>query len=143
MNKDYLDSLKTTDLRPSKIKLKEFSPQKEEVLMETKQILTELFVQAGEIESLPSGTNRDLQILRLAMIAELDAVNLYDKLAGLATSPDVAKLMLDVSHEEKVHAGEFETLKENLDPNYEKAEEKGEEEVEDLLNPQPETSESF
>lgn len=131
--KDYLDRLKTIDLRPGKVKIKEFAPSKEKVLMERQEVLTELFIQAGEIESLPPGTNRDVQILRLGMIAELDAVNLYDKLAGLATSQDVKTLMLDVSREEKVHAGEFETLMEEIDPDYEKAEEEGEEEVEDLL----------
>jgi rubrerythrin len=42
--------------------------------------------------------------------------------------------MLDVSQEEKVHAGEFETLMEELDPSYEEAEEEGEKEVKDLLD---------
>lgn len=135
MDKDYLNILKKTDLRPGKVKVKEYTPpSKEKVLMEKEQILSEIFVQAGEIASLPPGENRDLQILRLGMIAELDAVNLYDKLAGLATSQNVKELMLDVSHEEKVHAGEFETLMEKIDPKYEEAEEEGEEEVEDLLN---------
>ena len=132
MADNYLDSLKTTELRPGKIKLKEHTP-KEQVIMESDvKVLSELFVQAGEIESMPSGSNRDLQILRLAMIAELDAVNLYDKLAGLASSNDVKKLMLDVSREEKVHAGEFEALMETIDPEYEKAEEEGEEEVKNM-----------
>ncbi len=131
---DYLDILKQTELRPKKVAIKEHIPS-EEILMENKKekILTELFVQAGEIASLPPGIERDTQILRLGIIAELDAVNLYNKLAMLATSENVRKLMLDVSHEEKVHAGEFETLMEEMDPSYEKAEEEGEEEVEDLL----------
>jgi len=144
MDKDYLDILKKTELRPGKIKIKEFHPSKEKVLMENQEeILTELFIQAGEIESLPPGTNRDVQILRLGMIAELDAVNLYDKLAELATSENVKKLMLDVSREEKVHAGEFETLMEEIDPDYEKAEEEGEEEVNDLLGKDEDSSELF
>ncbi len=143
MENDYLDSLKSTDLRPGKIKIKEFTPSKETVLMENEKILTELFVQAGEIQSLPPGLNRDIQILRLGIIAELDASNIYDTLAGLATSEDVKKLMLDISREEKVHAGEFETLMERMDPEYEKAEEEGEEEVEDLLGNNEESSEPF
>jgi len=98
-----------------------------------KESVSELFVQAGEIESVPPGLERDTQILRLGMIAELDAVNLYNKLAVIATSQDVKTLMLDVSGEEKVHAGEFETLMEQLDPDYEEKEEEGEGEVEDLL----------
>lgn len=134
MSNDYLDILKSTDLRPDKIKIKKFTPFKEKVLMENQEIiLNELFVQAGEIESLPPGLNRDIQILRLSIIAELDAVNLYDKLAGLATSDNVKKLMLDIAREEKVHSGEFEALIEELDPDYEKAEEEGEKEVQDLL----------
>jgi rubrerythrin len=99
-----------------------------------KSLLKELFVQTGEIDSQPKGSERDLQILRIAMIAELDAVNLYERLAQLASSPQVTKLMKDVAQEEKVHAGEFETLMEELDPKYEEAEEEGEKEVEDLLN---------
>jgi rubrerythrin len=99
-----------------------------------KSLLRELFVQAGEIEAQPKGKERDLQILRIGMIAELDAVNLYDRLAQLASNPQVTKLMLDVSQEEKVHAGEFETLMEELDPSYEEAEEEGEKEVKDLLD---------
>ena len=95
--------------------------------------LLELFVQAGEIKSMPAGNERDTQILRIGMIAELDAVNFYNQLAELASDERVSKLMLDVSREEKVHAGEFETLLEEIDPSYEKAEDEGEKEVEDLL----------
>lgn len=97
-------------------------------------VVHEIFVQSSEIAAMPPGQERDLQILRLGMIAELDAVNLYNKLAELASSDDVSKLMLDISREEKVHAGEFETLMERIEPDYEKAEEEGEGEVEDLLN---------
>lgn len=96
--------------------------------------LRELFVQTGEIQNMPKGKERDLKILRIGMIAELDAVNLYDNLSELASDPNVAKLMKDVSQEEKVHAAEFETLMEELDETYEDAEEEGEKEVEDLLD---------
>ena len=111
-------------------------PITKQILKEEKRksLLAALFVQTGEIEQQPKGPERDLQILRIAMIAELDAVNLYDRLSQLASNPQVTKLMLDVSHEEKVHAGEFESLMEELDPKYEEAEEEGEEEVKDLLN---------
>jgi len=98
-----------------------------------KESVQELFVQTGEIQGMDKGLQRDLKILRIGMIAELDAVNLYDELSNLAADGNVSKLMLDISHEEKVHAGEFETLLEEMDPSYEKAEEEGEEEVEDLL----------
>lgn len=133
MDKDYLDILKSTNLRPNKIKIKEFTPSKEKIIMEQKQVLTELFIQSAEIEALPPGKNRDIQILRLGMIAELDASNLYDKLVGIATSKNVKKLLLDISKEEKVHVGEFEALLEEFDPEYEESENEGEKEVEDLL----------
>jgi len=133
--KDYLNKLKTVDLRPDKIQIKEFKPT---ILNEVpydneRESLLELFVQAKEIESMSPGPQRDVQILRLSMIAELDASNLYEKLATLSSDERVTKVLLDVSQEEKVHAGEFETLMEEIDPEYEKAEEEGEKEVEDLL----------
>ncbi len=110
-------------------------PITKQILKEEKRksFIQELFVQAGEIEAQPKGKERDLQILRIGMIAELDAVNLYDRLAQLASSPQVTKLMKDVAQEEKVHAGEFETLMERIDPTYEEAEKEGEKEVDELL----------
>lgn len=130
----YIDNLKNTNLRPKKFKLKE---RKEEVLMESEisddaKLLQELFIQAGEIEAMKPGEARDLAILRLAMIAELDAVSLYMRFADLSSDEDVTKVMIDVAKEEKTHAGEFEALMERLDPNYEEQEEEGEKEVEDL-----------
>jgi hypothetical protein len=137
----YINTLKSlTTSKVKKIKVE----SKEQILLENgpelpsadqmyKEFLNELFVQAGEIEAIAKGKERDTQILRLGMIAELDAVNLYDKLALLASDKRVKALMLDVSREEKVHAGEFETLMEEIDPDYEEAEEEGEEEVEDLM----------
>jgi len=95
--------------------------------------LFEIFVQSSEIAAMPAGKERDTQILRLGMIAELDAVNLYNKLAELASDKRVSKLMLDVSREEKVHAGEFKTLLEEIDPDFEKTEDEGEKEADDLL----------
>jgi len=131
---DYIDTLKTIDLRPGKVKVSE---KKEQVLMENKkpgsppELLKELFVQTGEIEKMPKGRERDLQILRLSMIAELDAVNLYLRFAALAADPNVAKVMVHVAKEEKVHVGEFEALMEHLDPEFDKLEDEGEKEVED------------
>lgn len=132
--KDYIDRLKTTDLRPDKIKLKE---TKEVILMEDNtpiKILHEIFVKVAEIESMPIGNERDIQMLRLAIIAEMDASNLYEKLALLAKDKNIKKLMLSISREEKVHVGEFETLLEKIDTEYENAEEEGEKEVNDLTN---------
>jgi len=98
-----------------------------------KKSVSEIFIQSSEIEALAKGDKRDMQILRLGIIAEMDASNLYEKLALLAKNPDVATLMNDVSEEEKVHAGEFQFLLEDIDPEWKDAEEEGEGEVKDLL----------
>ena len=135
--KDYLDTLKHIDLRPSKIKLKE--NKKEEMLLEDeitedkeKSILQELFVQTGEIESMPRGPVRDMQILRLAIVAEYDATNLYEKMAELTSNENVKKVLLEIANEEKAHIGEFEFLLEHIDLEHEPNEIKGEDEVKDL-----------
>ena len=43
-----------------------------------------------------NGKNIDKQLLRIGIIAETDAVNLYEQLAELATDDDVKNVLLDV-----------------------------------------------
>ena len=52
----------------------------------------------------------DGEILRLGMIAELDAINLYEQMAAIAENPDIRKVLLDIGREEKTHVAEFQTL---------------------------------
>ncbi|MCK9377345.1 MAG: hypothetical protein M0P73_14490 [Syntrophobacterales bacterium] len=52
----------------------------------------------------------DKEILRAAIIAELDAINLYDQMAALATDKDIKNVLLDIAREEKTHVGEFQTM---------------------------------
>jgi rubrerythrin len=52
----------------------------------------------------------DKEILRLGMIAELDAVNLYEQLAAKTENADIKKVILDIAKEEKTHMGEFQAL---------------------------------
>ncbi len=52
----------------------------------------------------------DKEILRAAIIAELDAINLYEQMANMTKSKNIRKLLLDVAREEKTHVGEFQTL---------------------------------
>lgn len=117
---NYLDQLKS--LASDKIKVRKEVKQ---------EILNELFIETSEIESLPKGPSRDAQIIRLSIIAELDASNLYEKLANLAQNKKLKEVLLDVSREEKVHFGEFEAMLEKIDKEFEKAEEEGEDEVEE------------
>lgn len=75
----------------------------------------------------------DLEILRAAMIAELDAINLYEQMAALADDADLRKNLLDVAREEKTHLGEFQALLLRLDKEQKEELEEGEREVEELL----------
>lgn len=74
-----------------------------------------------------------VQALRLAIIAELDAINLYLQLAEAIDDKDIKKVFLDVAYEEKVHVGEFLELLKKLDEEQVKALEKGSGEVRELI----------
>ncbi|RLE74371.1 MAG: rubrerythrin [Thermoprotei archaeon] len=56
------------------------------------------------------------EALRLAIIAELDAVNLYMQFAGACGDERVRRVFEDVAREEKTHVGEFLALLLELDP---------------------------
>lgn len=71
----------------------------------------------------------DKEILRVAMIAELDAINLYEQMAAITTDENIRKILLDVAKEEKTHVGEFQTLLLNRDKEQIKELEEGKKEV--------------
>ena len=50
------------------------------------------------------------EILRVGIIAELDAINLYEQLAAMTDREDIKKVFLDIAKEEKTHVGEFQEL---------------------------------
>lgn len=50
------------------------------------------------------------EILRLGIIAELDAINLYEQLAAMTDRKDIKEVLLDIAKEEKTHVGEFQEL---------------------------------
>ncbi len=77
-------------------------------------------------------SNIDKEILRAGMIAELDAVSLYEQMADLAENENLKKVLLDIAKEEKTHVGEFETLLFDLDKEQEEETAKGKEEIEEL-----------
>jgi rubrerythrin len=72
---------------------------------------------------------KDLELVRRGIIAELDAINLYEQMASESTNPKLKKTFLEISYEEKVHAGEFESMLDMLSPEHEKAEQEGEKET--------------
>jgi rubrerythrin len=71
----------------------------------------------------------DKEILRIGIIAELDAVNLYEQLAAMAQDKNIKAMLLDIAKEEKTHVGEFQRLLLNRDAEQVKELEKGMEEV--------------
>jgi rubrerythrin len=75
----------------------------------------------------------DKEILRFSIIAELDAINLYEQMAGMTQNKDIRKLLLDVAREEKTHVGEFQTLLLMEDKEQEKELKEGQKEVKELL----------
>jgi len=74
----------------------------------------------------------DCEILRLAIIAELDAVSLYEQLAAATNNRNIKKVLLEVAKEEKTHVGEFQTLLLKEDEEQVEELEKGKKEVEEI-----------
>jgi len=74
----------------------------------------------------------DKEILRVGMIAELDAVNLYEQMAAMTENKNIKNLLLDIAKEEKTHLGEFQALLLEEDKEQEKELEEGKKEVDEL-----------
>jgi len=74
----------------------------------------------------------DKEILRVGMIAELDAVSLYEQMAAMTENESIKRMLLDIAKEEKTHVGEFQALL--LEQDIEQAEElkEGQKEAEEL-----------
>ena len=79
-----------------------------------------------------SPANINQEILRLGMIAELDAVSLYEQLSAETQDQTIKKLLLDIAKEEKTHIGEFQAMLLQFDPEQVKELEAGRKEVEEL-----------
>jgi len=74
----------------------------------------------------------DREILRAGIIAELDAVNLYEQMAAMTQRKDIKAILMDIAKEEKTHVGEFQTLLLRLDKEQERELEEGRKEVEEI-----------
>jgi hypothetical protein len=75
----------------------------------------------------------DKEILRAGIIAELDAINLYEQMAAMTKNNHIKKILLDIAKEEKTHVGEFLTLLLGKDREQGVELEKGKEEIEELI----------
>jgi rubrerythrin len=72
------------------------------------------------------------EILRAAIIAELDAINLYEQMAALTDDADIKNVLLDIAREEKTHVGEFETMLLRYDAEQVKEHEHAKKEIKEL-----------
>lgn len=75
--------------------------------------------------------NREL--LRFGIIAELDAINLYEQMAAICESAEIKKVLNDIAKEEKTHVGEFQALLLKEDSEQQAELKKGEAEVVKLI----------
>ena len=74
----------------------------------------------------------DKEILRAGIIAELDAINLYEQMAAQVKNESIRASLLDVAKEEKTHVGEFQALLLSLDQEQVDELEHGKREVKEL-----------
>lgn len=74
----------------------------------------------------------DKEILRTGIIAELDAINLYEQMAAMTKNNNIKKIFLDIAKEEKTHVGEFLTLLLKKDHEQEAELREGKKEIEEL-----------
>lgn len=85
-----------------------------------------------KLESL-SADELEREILRIGIIAELDAINLYEQLASLTKDDKLKKVFLDIAKEEKTHFGEFLAFLLMKDKEGKEELKEGEKEVKELL----------
>jgi rubrerythrin len=71
----------------------------------------------------------DKQLLRLGVIAEFDAIDLYEQLASATSDRKIKAVFLDIAREEKAHVGEFLTLLLEKDKEQARELESGKEEI--------------
>ena len=96
-------------------------------------IYNEMLAQSGvDVSAIPQSKN-DIDLIRTAMVGELDAISLYNQIAETSDNEEVKKILLSIAQEEKVHMGELQKLLDKLDPENKQSMEQGEEEAgEDL-----------
>jgi rubrerythrin len=76
--------------------------------------------------------NLNKEILRAAIIAELDAINLYEQMAALTDDKDLKIVLLDIAREEKTHVAEFQIILLRLDAEQVKEIDHAKKEIEEL-----------
>ena len=85
-----------------------------------------------ELDKIRAG-DLDKEVLRVGIIAELDAINLYEQMANMVRDERIRKVLLDIAREEKTHVGEFLEVLLRLDPEQAKELEEGEKEIKEIF----------
>ena len=75
----------------------------------------------------------DREILRTGIIAELDAINLYNQMSELTDNKNIKIILADIAKEEKTHVGEFQAMLLEIDSEQVTELKKGKAEVEELI----------
>ena len=91
-------------------------------------MLSQIPINLGKIKK----EDLDKEILRVGMIAELDAVSLYEQMAAMTGNEIIKQVLLDIAKEEKTHMGEFQALLLKEDEGQAEELEKGKKEVDEL-----------
>jgi rubrerythrin len=76
----------------------------------------------------------DKEILRLAIVAEFDAISLYEQMAQTTDNKEMKKALLDIAREEKTHVGEFQALLLRIDSEQKREMRRGGEEAGEILD---------
>jgi rubrerythrin len=84
------------------------------------------------LEGIAKG-DMDKEIVRTGVIAELDAINLYEQMAAMTKNKTLKTILLDIAKEEKTHVGEFLALLLEKDREQGVELEKGKNEIEELI----------
>ena len=91
-------------------------------------MLSKIPIDIGKIKK----DDLDKEILRAAIIGELDAINLYEEFANMTDNMDLKSVLMDIAGEEKTHVGELQTMLLRMDNEQEIELGKGKKEVEEL-----------
>lgn len=75
----------------------------------------------------------DKEVLRTAIISELDAIDLYEQMAAMTENEDIKKVLMDVAKEEKTHVGEFQAMLLKIDQEQVRELENGRKEVDEMI----------
>ena len=89
------------------------------------KVIVENFIDANNAET-------DADFLRLSIVAELDAVSLYERFARKTNNKKIELMFLSLAKEEEVHVGELKKLLSEIDSDLNDNISDGEDEVEDL-----------